>query len=90
MAVQTTLLPGVSPTIQTYYDKKLLARLIANFVHLQFGQKRPIPKGSGKTIDFRKFSALAAATAPLTEGVTPAGNAITITNVTATVAQYGK
>lgn len=89
MPTQTTLLPGVSPTIQTYYDKKLLARLVANMVHLQFGQKRPAPKGAGKSIDFRKFSSLAAATTPLTEGVTPAGNAITITNVAATVAQYG-
>lgn len=86
---QTTATTGVLPTIQTYYDKKLLARMIANFVHLQFGQKRPVPKGSGKTIDFRKFSNLAAATTPLTEGVTPSGNAITITNVTATVSQYG-
>lgn len=89
MATQTTSTTGVLPTIQTYYDKKLLARMIANFVHLQFGQKRPVPKGSGKTIDFRKFSNLAAATTPLTEGVTPSGNAITITNVTATVSQYG-
>lgn len=89
MATQTTGTGTLSPTIQTYYDKKLLARLIANFVHLQFGQKRPVPKGSGKTIDFRKFSSLAAATTALTEGVTPSGNAITITNVTATVNQYG-
>lgn len=89
MATQTTGTGTLSPTIQTYYDKKLLARMIANFVHLQFGQKRPVPKGSGKTIDFRKFSSLAAATTPLTEGVTPSGNAITITNVTATVSQYG-
>lgn len=89
MATQTTLTGTLAPTIQTYYDKKLLARLVENFVHLQFGQKRPISRMSGKHIDFRKFSALAAATTPLTEGVTPAGNAITITNITATPAQYG-
>jgi N4-gp56 family major capsid protein len=75
--------------MQTYYDKKLLARLLPNFVHLQFGQKRPIPKNGGKTIDFRKMSGLSAATTPLTEGVTPAGNAITMTNITASIAQYG-
>jgi N4-gp56 family major capsid protein len=88
-ATQTTATGTLAPTIQTYYDKKLLARLVENFVHLQFGQKRPISRMSGKTIDFRKFSALAAATTPLTEGVTPSGNAITITNITASPAQYG-
>lgn len=89
MAVQTTATATLSPTIQTYYDKKLLARMIAEFIHLQFAQKRPISKGNGKTVNFRKFSSLAAATTPLTEGVTPSGNAITITEITATVAQYG-
>jgi N4-gp56 family major capsid protein len=89
MATQTTATGTLAPTIQTYYDKKLLARLVENFVHLQFGQKRPISRMAGKTIDFRKFSALAAATTPLTEGVTPGGNAITITNITATPLQYG-
>lgn len=89
MATQTTGTGTLSPTIQTYYDKKLIARLLPNWVHGQFGQKRPIPKMGGKTIDFRKFSSLSAATTALTEGVTPSGNAITITNITATPSQYG-
>lgn len=89
MATQTTLLAGVAPTIQTYYDKKLLDRLLEELVHLQFGQKRPLPKNGGKTIQFRRFSSLAPATTPLTEGVTPAGNAITMTEITATPSQFG-
>jgi N4-gp56 family major capsid protein len=89
MTTQTTATGTLAPTIQTYYDKKLIKRLVEDFVHMQFGQKRAIPKNGGKTVDFRKFSALAAATTALTEGVTPAGNAITITNVTATPLQYG-
>lgn len=89
MATQTTATGTLAPTIQTYYDKKLIKRLVEEFVHMQFGQKRSIPKSGGKTVDFRKFSALAAATTALTEGVTPAGNAITITNITATPMQYG-
>lgn len=75
--------------MQTYYDRKLLTRLLPKLVHRQFGQKRPMPKMGGKTANFRKFSSLTAATTPLTEGVTPAGNAITITEVTAVVSQYG-
>ena len=58
-------------------------------MHDQFGQKRPIPANGGKTIEFRKFSPLAKATTPITEGVTPAGKDLTVTSLTATVNQYG-
>ena len=48
---QTTLLnaPGndLSPEMKTYYDKNLLQEASPNLVHDQFGQKRPIPEGSG-------------------------------------------
>ena len=89
MPTNVTTQASLAPTIQTYYDKKLLERLLPNFIHFQFGQKRPVPKMGGKTINFRKFSSLNAATTPLTEGVTPSGSNITITEITATVAQYG-
>lgn len=89
MATQTTVLGGLSPEMKTYYDKKLLSRLVPNFVFGQFAQKRPIPKNGGKTIEFRQFTSLTPATTPLTEGVTPSGNALNVTNKTATVAQYG-
>lgn len=89
MPVQTTNTAGLSPTMQTYYDKKLLARLLPELFHLKFAQKRPIPKNGGKTINFRQFTALPLATTALTEGVKPAGNALTMTQKTGTVAQYG-
>lgn len=92
-AVQTTLLnsPGndLSPEMKTYYDMTLIDYAQAQLVHDQFGQKRPIPKGSGKTIEFRAFSPLEKALVPLTEGVTPNGNKLDVTRITATVAQYG-
>jgi N4-gp56 family major capsid protein len=84
---QTTAI--VTAEMQTYYDKKLLARLIPNFIHMQWGQKRPIPKAGGNTINFRKFASLTAATTPMSEGVTPAGNSITVTALTASPSQYG-
>lgn len=87
--VQTTLLAGLSPEMKTFYDMTLIDEAQANLVHDQFGQKRPIPQGSGKTIEFRKFAPLAKATTPLTEGVTPDGKSLTVTAITATVAQYG-
>jgi N4-gp56 family major capsid protein len=89
MPVQVTTQGTLSPTMQTYYDKKLLGRLLPNLAHLKFAQKRPIPKNGGKTINFRQFTPLSPATTALTEGVKPAGNALNITQKTATIAQYG-
>ena len=87
--VQTTLLGGLSPEMKTFYDMTLIDEASANLVHDQFGQKRPIPKNGGKTIEFRKFAPLAKATTPLTEGVTPDGKSLTVTAITASVNQYG-
>jgi N4-gp56 family major capsid protein len=87
--VQTTLLDGLSPEMKTFYDMTLLDEAGPELVHSQFGQKKPIPQGSGKTIEFRKFSPLPKALEPLTEGVTPDGKSLTVTTVTATVNQYG-
>ncbi len=87
--VQTTGADGLSAEMKTFYDMTLIDEAGANLVHHQFGQKRPIPMGAGKTIEFRKFSALPKATTPLTEGVTPDGKSLTVTNVTAAVSQYG-
>lgn len=89
MAVQVSTQSSLAPEFQTYYDRVLLEALWPNFVHGKFGQKRPIPKNNGKTIQFRKFSKLTPATTPLTEGTTPAGNSLEVTAITATVAQYG-
>ena len=87
--VQTTLLEGLSAEMKTFYDMTLIDEASANLVHDQFGQKRPIPANGGKTIEFRKFSSLPKATTPITEGVTPDGKSLTVTTITATVAQYG-
>ena len=86
---QTTLLAGLSPEMKTYYSDYLIDNAVPKLVHDQFGQKHPIPKNGGKTIEFRKYSPLAKALTPLTEGVTPAGNKLNVTTLEATVAQYG-
>lgn len=79
----------LSPEMKTFYDMTLIDEASANLVHDQFGQKKPIPQGSGKTIEFRKFAALAKALTPLTEGQKPDGKNLTVTSITATVSQYG-
>ena len=87
--VQTTLLDGLSVEMKTFYDMTLIDEASAALVHDQFGQKRPIPKNGGKTIEFRKFASLPKATTALTEGVTPDGKSLTVTKIEATVKQYG-
>ena len=89
LATQTTLLDGLSAEMKTFYDMTLIDEAGPQLVHDQFGQKRPIPANGGKTIEFRKFSPLAKAMTPLTEGVTPSGSDLNVTSITATVAQYG-
>ena len=87
--VQVTTQPSLSAEMKTFYDMRLIDEASPMLVHEQFGQKRPIPQGSGKTIEFRKFSPLPKALVPLTEGVTPSGNSLEVTNMTATVEQFG-
>lgn len=80
---------NLSPEMKSYYDRELIHFASPKLVHAQFGQKKPIPSGSGKTIEFRKFSPLEKALVPLSEGVTPKGNALNVTTVESTVEQYG-
>lgn len=75
--------------MKTYYDKALIHFAKPRLVHAEFGQKKPIPSGAGKTIEFRKFSPLPKALVPLTEGVTPKGNSLNVSTVESTVEQYG-
>lgn len=79
----------LSAEMRTFYDKLLLKNALPNLVHNMFGQKRPIPKNGGKTIQFRRYSSLPKALDALTEGVTPDGSRLDVTEVTATVQQYG-
>lgn len=79
----------LSSEMKTFYDKNLIKNAVPNLVHDQFGQKRNIPKGGGKTIEFRKFSPFPKALTPLQEGVAPDGRALNVTAITATIDQYG-
>lgn len=80
---------GMTAEMKTYYDKNLIKNAEPELVHDQFGQKRPIPKNGGKTIEFRKYDPFPKALTPLTEGVTPDGRKMSVSTVTATVKQYG-
>ena len=80
----------ISAENQSFYDRNLLDRALPLFIHTKFAQIRDIPRNAGtSTIKFRRYSNLAAATTPLTEGTTPAGQKLSATDITATVQQYG-
>lgn len=85
----TSTITQVPPGVQAFYDRNLLTRAQPAEVHGRFGQKRPIAKRNGNQIKFRRYSQLAAASTPLTEGVTPAGSSLAVTDLTSTLAQYG-
>lgn len=80
---------GLSAEMKTFYDKTLIELAGPNLVFDQFGQKRPIPKNGGKTIEFRKFNSLPKAMTPIAEGVTPNGSKLTVVPVSTNVDQYG-
>lgn len=76
--------------VNNFYDRTLLQRAVSNFVHTRWAQVRDIPRKAGtKVIKFRRYGNLSAATTPLTEGITPSGSQLSVTDITATVAQYG-
>lgn len=80
---------NLAPEIKTYYSDYLIQLAEAQLVHDQFGQKRNIPSGNGKSIEFRQFTPLSKITDALVEGVTPEGQALDTSTITATVKQYG-
>ncbi len=76
--------------VNNFYDRTLLEKAVPAFVYNRFAQVRDIPANSGTdTIKFRKYGLLTAQTTALSEGVTPAGKQLSVTDATATVLQYG-
>ena len=92
MAINTTANTASTTKLnKTFYDMQLLESAKTRFVHAKYGQKRPIPRNSGKRVEFRKWNLFDAndAVEALQEGVTPTGQALSQSNVEVEVAQYG-
>ena len=80
----------ISAEVNNFYDRALLERATPALVHNRFAQVRDIPMNSGTNVTkFRRYGSLTATTTALTEGVTPSGSQLSVTDVTATVLQYG-
>ena len=75
---------------KTFYDRNLLETAKTQLCYANFGQKRPIPRASGKTVEWRRWKLFDPdAVSTLVEGQTPDSQDIGQTKVEATVAQYG-
>ena len=79
----------ISPRTAGKACKIFLERGIPRILIERFAQSRPLEKNNSKTQIFRRYNSLAPATTPISEGVTPAGSAVTKTDVTVTLNQYG-
>lgn len=79
----------VSAGVNNYYDRVMLKAARPLLVHLRWAQVKPLPKNNSMVIKFRRYGLLTANTTALTEGVTPSGTALSVTDISATVAQYG-
>ena len=75
--------------IQGYYDRNLLERATPELVYQLFGQSRPVPLNQGMRITFRRFGALAPNLTRLIEGQTPPGKKMSVTQLYATLEQFG-
>jgi N4-gp56 family major capsid protein len=80
----------IAAEVNNFYDRTMLLRAVPAFLHNRFAQVRDIPANSGtNVIKFRVYGALTAQTTALTEGVTPTGKQLSVTDSTATVQYYG-
>ncbi len=90
MADNITTRSVITAEVDAIYQRTLLERVVNGFHFRKWGQVRNIQKNSGTdTVRFRRYGNLSAATTALTEGVTPAGSQLAITNITAQALQYG-
>jgi len=79
----------ITPAINYFYVRKMLIKARPKLLHTKYGQVQDIPRGNGKSIRFRRYDLLSAATTPLVEGVTPTGSQLSVTNISGTVLFYG-
>lgn len=81
--------PGLTQTMQLYYDRVFLTRAMVELRHDFGAQVRPIPMNAGKSIVWTRFTPLAIVTTALSEATNPTATDMSATNVSATLADYG-
>ena len=74
--------------LKTFYDTELLENARVELFYAQFAKTQPLPKGRGKTIEWRKWNTFAKAS-KLQEGVIPTGQKFGMSSKTGSIEQYG-
>lgn len=87
--MNNTASSGMSPLMEAVLNRYVLEQNKTNRKYTQFGQQVDIPEGKTKTVAFDKLSPLPKAVTPLTEGITPKGNAVHITRIKGEPEQFG-
>lgn len=80
---------GLTPGMQTYYNRELLRTFEPHLVHLQFGENYRMPMNSGIAMNMRKMIPVAAKTTALEEGNPGDGKMLAEVAVTTTIQQFG-
>src|ERR1017187_8573152 len=75
--------------IQVYYDKEFLDRAKIELRHDFGAQVKNVPLNSGQVVRWTRFSPLAVQTSALSEATNPSETAMTATQVSATLLEYG-
>jgi N4-gp56 family major capsid protein len=78
-----------SADIEAYIADETLPLARRQLVAYQFGDPLTLPKGRGTSYTATRFNRVPLPFAPLSEGVPPVGQTMTITQVTATAQQWG-
>ncbi len=78
-----------SSDIEAYIAEKVLPLTQRQLVAYQFGDKANLPKNRGTTYTASRYSRVPLPTAALAEGVASVGEALTLSQVTATAQQWG-
>jgi N4-gp56 family major capsid protein len=81
--------PGLTATMQIFYDKVFLERAMTELRHDYGAQVKNVPMNSGKTVYFTRFTPLDLQTTALSEAANPTAINMTALNVSATLAEYG-
>ena len=81
---------GLTPGMQTYYNRELLRTFEPELVHLQFGDEHRMPMNNGLVMNMRKIIPLEANTNTLSEGEPGESVMLTETEVTVRLEQYGE
>lgn len=78
-----------SADISNYIQKKVQPLVQRQLVAYQFGDQLRLPKNRGTTYTASRYDRIPLPFAPLSEGVPPAGQALTLAQVQATAQQWG-